>query len=84
MTSVITQQRGVPGRLGSMSDGSTRDQHRGSGYKRRSGGIMGAATSGGLHSSEPPLRDFFVSRCHKMDGIEEMHNFLKNNKYSST
>lgn len=47
-------------------------------YRRR-GGIMGQATSGGLRPTTPPCRDFFVYRCNKDDGEEEMRNFLKSN-----
>ena len=49
------------------------------GSRRKRGGIMGEATSGGLRSTDPPKRDFFVSRCNKPDGIDEMCAFLKSN-----
>jgi len=69
------QQREMVGRIGSQTD--SRNSSRVPGFKRRGGGIMGEATSGGLRSSEPPVRDFFVSRLNKMDGIPEIREFLK-------
>ena len=33
---------------------------------------MGEATLGGFRSTDQPKRDFFVSRCNKRDGTDEM------------
>ena len=38
---------------------------------------MGQSTSGNLRGGELPVRDFFVSRVHKDDGVEQMRNFLQ-------
>ena len=37
---------------------------------------MGQASSGGIRGRELPVRDFFISRVHKDDGVEQLRNFL--------
>ena len=37
---------------------------------------MGQASSGGIRGGELPVRDFFISRVHKDDGVEQLRDFL--------
>ena len=62
-----THQRHVPGRLVPDTDRSRSITHL-PGY-RIGFGIMGEAISGDLRST---LRYFFVSRCNKLDGTDEI------------
>ena len=42
----------------------------------RRNGFMGQASSGGIRGGELPVRDFFISRVHKDDGVEQLRDFL--------
>ena len=58
-------------------DHSINDKSNGSRFTGRRNAIMGQSTSGNLRGGELPVRDFFVSRVHKDDGVEQMRNFLQ-------
>ena len=42
----------------------------------RRNGFMGQASSGGIRGGELPVRDFFIPRVHKDDGVEQLRDFL--------
>ena len=48
-----------------------KDSSNKSGYRRRSG-FMGNSSTGGLRAGPLPVRDFFVSRIQKEEGVEEV------------
>ena len=60
-----------------------RDAGRGNGRHSssivRKGFIGQASSSGGLRGGELPVRDFFISRVHKDDGVQQLRDFLQTN-----
>ena len=58
-------------------DHSINDKSNGSRFTGRRNAIMGQSTLGDLRGGELPVRDFFVSRVIKYDGVEQMRNFLQ-------
>ena len=59
------------------NDHSINDKSSGSRFTGRQNAIMGQSTSSHLRGGELPVRDIFVSRVHKDDGVEQMRNFLQ-------
>ena len=70
---VLCSKTDLSGRRAPMSR-DVRDTDRGNGRHSssivRKGFIGQASSSGGLHGGELPVRDFFISRVHKDDGVQ--------------